>query len=151
MSAGAAVIDMAAERGGPTARDRAQHGPLLHAEPRMPVDEGVTLRMEDVGHLHRRPAHPWLGFRFSRDRGRTTGGRHVQLLQGIRCGLQMARRQMQIHRRMRQIGVPEQDLDRAEIGAGFEQVRGIRMAEGVRTDATGDAGRHGRRIGRRPK
>jgi hypothetical protein len=51
MSAGAAVIDMPAERGGPTARDRAQHGSLLHAEPRMLVDEDVTLRMEDVGHL----------------------------------------------------------------------------------------------------
>src|SRR5687767_3986114 len=70
VSAGAAVIDMAAERSGPTARHRAQHGSLLHAEPWMPVDEGVTLRMEDVGHLHRRPAHTWLGFRFSRDRGR---------------------------------------------------------------------------------
>ena len=73
MSAGAAVIDMAAERGGPTARDRAQHGSLLHAEPRMLVDEGVTLRVEDVGHLHRRPAHGCGGFRSSRDRGRTTG------------------------------------------------------------------------------
>ena len=73
MPAGATVIDMPAERGGPTARDGTQHGALLHAEPRMLVDEGVTLRMEDVGHLHRRPAHAGFGFRFSRDRGRTTG------------------------------------------------------------------------------
>ena len=73
MAAGAAVIDMTAERGGPTARDRAQHGALLHAEPRMLGDEGVTLRVEDVGHLQRRSAHAGLGLRFSRDRG-TTGG-----------------------------------------------------------------------------
>ena len=73
MPAGAAAIDMPAERGGPTARDGAQHGSLLHAEPRMLVDEGVTLRVEDIGHLQRRPAHDGLGFRFSRDRGRTTG------------------------------------------------------------------------------
>ena len=73
MPAGVTPIEMPAERGGPTARDRAQHGSLLHAEPRMLLDEGVTLRVEDIGHLHRRPAHAGLGFRFSRDRGRTTG------------------------------------------------------------------------------
>ena len=66
-------IDVPAERGRATARDRAEDGSLLHTEPRMLRDEGVTLRVEDVGHLHRRPAHTWLGFRFSRDRGRTTG------------------------------------------------------------------------------
>ena len=40
-----AVIDMTTERGGPTARDRAQHGALLHAEPRMLLDEVITLRV----------------------------------------------------------------------------------------------------------
>jgi hypothetical protein len=39
----------------------------------MLLDEGVTLRVEDIGHLHGRPAHAGLGFRFSRDRGRTMG------------------------------------------------------------------------------
>jgi hypothetical protein len=39
----------------------------------MLLDEGVTLRVEDIGHLHRRPAHAGLGFRFRRDRWRTTG------------------------------------------------------------------------------
>ncbi len=73
MAARAAVIDMAAERGGPAARDRAQHGALLHTEPRMLLDELITLRVEDIGHLHGGPAHGVLGFRFRRDRGRTTG------------------------------------------------------------------------------
>ena len=73
MAARGAVIDMPTERGGPTARDRAQHGALLHAEPRMLLDEAITLRVEDIGHLHRRPAHAGLGFRFKRDRWRTTG------------------------------------------------------------------------------
>ena len=74
MPAGVTPIAVPTERGGPTARDRAEHGPLLHAEPRMLLDEGVTLRVEDIGHLHRRPAHGVLvGFRFRRDRGRTTG------------------------------------------------------------------------------
>ena len=73
MPAGVTPIEMAAERGGPTARDRAKDRSLLHAQPRMLLEEGVTLRVEDIGHLHRRPAHAGLGFRFSRDRGRTTG------------------------------------------------------------------------------
>ena len=68
-----AVIDMPTERGGPTARDRAQHGALLHAEPRMLLDEVITLRVEDIGHLHGGPAHDCGGFRSNRDRRSTTG------------------------------------------------------------------------------
>ena len=83
MSAGAAVIDMAAEGDGPTARDRAQHRPLLHAKPRMLVEEGVTLRVEDIGHLHGRPAHDCGGFRSSRERGTTGGGVTCKLSSGI--------------------------------------------------------------------
>ena len=48
---------MAAERGGATPGDRAEHGSLLHAQPRMLLEEGVTLRVEDIGHLHDGPAH----------------------------------------------------------------------------------------------
>ena len=74
---------MPAERGGATTRDRPEDGSLLHAQPRMLLDEGVTLRVEDIGHLHGRPAHGVLvGFRFSRDRGRTTGA-GLQLLHGF--------------------------------------------------------------------
>ena len=57
MPAGAALIDMAAERGGPTPGQRAEDGPLLHAEPRMLIEEVLTLRVEDIGHLHGGPAH----------------------------------------------------------------------------------------------
>ena len=73
MSAGATVIDVTAERGGPTACQRAQHGALLHAEPRMSVEESIALRVEDIGHLHGGVAHDWGGFRRRRDRT-TTGG-----------------------------------------------------------------------------
>ena len=74
MPAGVTPVEMSAERGGPAARDRAEHGPLLHAEPRMLLEEGVTLRVEDIGHLHGRPAHDSVGLRFNRDRGTTGGG-----------------------------------------------------------------------------
>ena len=73
MSAGPTSIDMTAERGGPTPHQRAEHGPLLHAEPRMLIEEVGTLRVEDIGHLHGGPAHDSLGFRFRRDRGITRG------------------------------------------------------------------------------
>jgi hypothetical protein len=73
MPAGVTSVEMAPERGGATARDRAEHRALLPAQPRMLLDEGVSLRVEDIGHLHGRPAHAGLGCRFSRDRG-TMGG-----------------------------------------------------------------------------
>ena len=73
MSAVAALIDLPAERGGPTPAQRAENGPLLHAEPRMLVEEVLTLRVEDIGHLHGGPAHDCGGFRFRRDRGITGG------------------------------------------------------------------------------
>ena len=73
MSAGVTPIEMPTERRGPTARDRPEDGALLRAQPRMLLEEGVTLRVEDIGHLHGRPGHGVPGFRFSRDRGRTTG------------------------------------------------------------------------------
>ena len=74
MPAGATLIDVAAERGGPTSCERAQYRALLHAEPQMSLDKSITLRMEDIGHLHGRPAHDSVGFRLRRDRGITRGG-----------------------------------------------------------------------------
>jgi hypothetical protein len=74
MAAGVTSIEMASEGGRATARDCAEDRSLLHAQPRMLLDEGVALRVEDLGHLHRRPAHGCGGFRSSRDRGTTGGG-----------------------------------------------------------------------------
>jgi hypothetical protein len=73
MAARAAGVDVSAEGRGPAARDGAEHRSLLHVEPRMLLEEGVALRVEDIGHLHRGPAHGAAGFRSSRDRWTTTG------------------------------------------------------------------------------
>ncbi len=74
MPARVTPIDVSAECGRATPRDRPEDGPLLGAQPRMLRDEGVTLRVEDISHLHGRSGHDVLvGLRFSRDRGRTTG------------------------------------------------------------------------------
>ena len=74
MPAGVTPIEMASEGDRSTARDRTEDGPLLHAEPRMLVDEVLTLRVEDIGHLHGGPAHDSVGFRLIRDRGTMGGG-----------------------------------------------------------------------------
>src|SRR2546430_245213 len=58
MPAGVTPVEMATEGRRATARDRAEHRSLLDAQPWMLLEEGVTLRVEDIGHLHRRPAHP---------------------------------------------------------------------------------------------
>ena len=83
MPAGVTPIDMAAERGRATARDRTEHGSLLRTQPRMLLDEGVTLRVEDIGHLHGRPTHDCGGFRSSRERGTTGGGVTCNCSSGI--------------------------------------------------------------------
>ena len=72
MPAGVTPIDVPTQGGGATARDRSQDGSLLYAQPGMLLEEGVTLRVEDIGHLHRRPAHD-VDFRSNRDRCNTTG------------------------------------------------------------------------------
>ena len=74
MPAGVTPIEMPTEGSGATATDRPEDGSLLHAQPRMLLDEGVTLRVEDIGHLHGRPTHDCGGFRSSRERGTTGGG-----------------------------------------------------------------------------
>jgi hypothetical protein len=73
MPAGVTPIEMPAERGGATARDRAEHGALLRTQPRMPLEKGVTLRVEDIGHLHGGSTHDGGRCRRRRERGKTTG------------------------------------------------------------------------------
>ena len=57
MPAGVTPIEMPAECGGATARDCPEDRSLLHTQPRMLLEEGVTLRVEDIGQLQGRPAH----------------------------------------------------------------------------------------------
>ena len=140
MSAGVTPIEMPAERGGATARDRAEDRSLLHAQPRMLLEEGVTLRVEDIGHLHGRPAHDCGGFRRDATAGGPRGAGHVQLLERIRRRVQVPSREVEIHRRVRQVGVAEQQLNRAQVGARFQEMRRVRVPQRVRRDAFVDPG-----------
>ena len=58
---------------------------------------------------------------------------HLQLLERIRRGLQVAPRQVEIDRRMREIGVPEQYLNRPEVGARFQEMRGVAVSQRILT------------------
>ena len=44
-------------------------------------------------------------------------------------------REVQVDRCLFQITMPQQHLDGAQVGTGFEQMRGKAMTQGVRTDA----------------
>ena len=63
--------------------------------------------------------------------------RRVQLLQPLA-------RDVGVDRRRRDVGVAEQHLHRAQVGAVVEQVRGEGMAQRVRRQRRGDAGRAAR-------
>jgi hypothetical protein len=44
---------------------------------------------------------------------------YLQLFKRIGRGLQVAARQMEIHRRVREVGMAEEHLDRPQVRAGF--------------------------------
>ena len=47
----------------------------------------------------------------------------MQLLERIRRRVEVSSREMEIDRRVRQIGVSQQELNRPQVGAGFQQMR----------------------------
>jgi hypothetical protein len=64
----------------------------------------------------------------------------VQLLKRIGRCVEVASREVEIHRRVRQVGVTEQELNRAQVRTRFQQMCGIGVPERVRRDAFVDAG-----------
>jgi hypothetical protein len=83
VSAGVTPIEMTPKCGGATARDRPKDRSLLRAQPRMLLEKGVALRVEDIGHLHGGPAHDCGGLRRRRDRGITGGSVTCNCSSGI--------------------------------------------------------------------
>ena len=89
-------------------------------------DEGLSCTANDVGHLQRRPVHAFCVCSPSpsdRECIQRTGG-----------GAEMPLGEMQIDRRLLQVAMSEQHLDGAQVGAGFEQMRGKAVAQSVRMD-----------------
>ena len=63
----------------------------------------------------------------------------MQLLERIRRRVEMSPREVEIHRRVREIRVAQQELNRPQVGAGFQEMRRVRVSQRVRRDAFIDA------------
>ena len=111
MPAAGALVDVTAEHGG-TARD--DGGQDLQMQPGEPFPaaliKGSSGCADQVGHLQWGPCHL---FRGERERVQRAGR-----------GPHMALRQVDINHGLAQVGVAEQQLDGAQVGAGFEQMCG---------------------------
>ena len=57
----------------------------------------------------------------------------MQLLERIRRRVEVSSREMEIDRRVRQIGVAQQELDRPQVGARFQQMGRVRVPQRILT------------------
>ena len=111
MSAGVTPVEMAPERGRATARDRAEHGSLLHAQPRMLLDERCHPARGGY-----RPPPPQAGSRLdaASAAGATAGGPRAPATcscsNGFGAACRVAPRQVQVDRGVREVGVAEEEL-----------------------------------------
>jgi hypothetical protein len=110
-------IDMPAECRGTTGEDRVEDLQMQPGEP-LPaaLEEGFRRRAEDIGHLHGWPRH-LLGV------GRVrVAVEYGQRIQGAGRGAEVPLRKVEIDGRLFQVGMAQQHLNGAQVGAGFEQV-----------------------------
>lgn len=63
---------------------------------------------------------------------------HLQLLERVGRRMEVPSREMEIHRRVRQIGVTQQELNSAQVSARFQEMRGVRVSQRMRRDALVD-------------
>ena len=63
----------------------------------------------------------------------------MQLLKWIGRRLEVPSREVEVHRRVRQVGVTEQELNRAQVGARFQEMGRVRVSQRVRRDPFVDA------------
>jgi len=132
-----ALLDMAAERGGATRRNRPHDAPLGAREAigvLLPI--AVSVAAKDVRHFKRGPCHGRLQLRSRRG----IGG-HGREWCRARQYIERARRRADFHGGDPEIAgrgvetpMPEQKLNGANVGARFEEMDGERMAEGMRMD-----------------
>ena len=140
VAAPVALLDVAAQGGGPAGGDVMQDATLFVGESRRRSDRGRRRRVAGRRRRLRAGAGSWS--RLSRE-----GGEPVERAPGRLHG---GRRDVGVDGGGLEVAVPEQDLDGADVGAGFEEVGGEAVAEGVDGDVLAQAGgcvRPGRRPG----
>ena len=126
-----ALLDMPAEGGGPAGLDRVHDPPLGGRQGALlRAAIGLAVAAEDVRPLQRRPSHrPTLRSERWRRGGRILrrlGPR--QQVEGAGGRAHLGRGDSQVAGGGGEAAMPEEELDRAEIGAGLQQVYGEGMA-----------------------
>ena len=117
MSAAHARIAMTTERSGTAASDRIEYLALRPGRRSDYTVAGSCHRdANDVGHLEGRPAHRFLSCCSVRKR---------DLLQRVDGGMEVTPRELEIDGCVLEPLMAHQQLNRAQVGAGFEQVRRI--------------------------
>ena len=131
MSAPVALVEVTAQDRGPAVANVSQRFPLLARQHRVPASQEIVLMgAEDIGQFQPMSVSSVGRNQVEIERIQRTGRRahgHVGDLQIARGGFQ--------------VGVAEQDLNGAEIDAGFEQMGGEGVPQRVRMNRFGDAGR----------
>ena len=57
----------------------------------------------------------------------------MQLLERIRRRVEVSSREVEIHRRVREVRMAEQELNRPQVGARFEKMRRVRVPQRILT------------------
>ena len=142
MTALIALLDMAAERGGPAEFDRGHDAPLRRAKRRAMLRTiGVAVAAEHVRHFQPRPGHRRRGSEgLGRGGRRRHGRRPRQQIQGARRGADLAGGDPQIPGCGRQAAVTKQQLNGADVGAGFQQMNREGMPQAMRRHGFGQPG-----------
>ena len=122
MAAAGTLVQMTSHGGGAASFDGREH---LQVQPGKPngrvIGEAMRRGGYDIGQLQERPAHLLAVFRLR-------WCAEVQRIQRADGGFEVALRQMQITAGGFQVSVAQQQLNGTQIGAGFEQMRGERVA-----------------------
>jgi hypothetical protein len=134
MTALVAALHMAAESGCSAHFDGAHDAPLPRGHRRaMLFAVGFAIAAEYVRHFQLGTIHEPRRSKMLRRCGlRLKGNRARQQVERTRCRTYFAGGDPQIARRSREAAVPKQQLNRADVGSGFEHVNGEGMSQAVR-------------------
>ena len=80
-----------------------------------------------------------------------SGAETAMRIQRIGDGLQMPLRQVEVEDRVLELHVAQQQLNRAQVGAGFQEMCGVRMAQQMRRHALPQPGALGGDDDTRPR
>ena len=119
MPATRTFIDVPAERGGSAAQDGGEHFQMQPGEPfPAALKERFSCGADHIGHLHGRPRHLLVVGRFR------VGCVDRQRIERTDRGRDVAPGEMEVDHRLPQVGVAEEQLNGAQVGAALEQMCG---------------------------